>query len=443
MQPWLMFIYFSLSLPCHVFLSSDKTSACQCPLVRWPRPSFLKDLRPQQLCLSFVATIFVNTCSGALELRHTPDAEDYAKESCWTTCILQAWLWGRGKAACSITGSRYGELCQGSWRWGWGARRSSQSTLLQAQPLWPWQGSWLLCGSPRTSSPITCLFSKVLVRWVPPRALYSRSRRRIRIRGGETRRGRLLGSRGEETAQKHGDHCTHLGPTIWVSRGRDLTRPPGRSGGRREDLGKVSDKSWVALAFCLNTTSQAAMGIAHLLVMALEKEGVPKAEATRKIWMVDSKGLIVKVLSVWRPAVFLRPATSGRGLEEIFQGANCSDRIESRRTAVSQSPQMTHPPGALTTLVQKLWMCVRMCLPPAPSLISPLPVLHSPPAILNHSCPKVTCSPSSPSLHILFLCLERMPTSFPTSPLSPSVSSLSSVTSFKQCSWTSRSQLVS
>lgn len=42
--------------------------------------------------------------------------------------------------------------------------------------------------------------------------------------------------------------------------------------------------------------TQAAMGIAHLLVMALEKEGVPKAEAIRKIWMVDSKGLIVKVL---------------------------------------------------------------------------------------------------------------------------------------------------
>lgn len=61
------------------------------------------------------------------------------------------------------------------------------------------------------------------------------------------------------------------------------------------------------------------MGIAHLLVMALEKEGVPKADATRKIWMVDSKGLIVKVLSVWRPAGFLTP-TIGRGLEEIFRG---------------------------------------------------------------------------------------------------------------------------
>jgi malate dehydrogenase (oxaloacetate-decarboxylating)(NADP+) len=46
----------------------------------------------------------------------------------------------------------------------------------------------------------------------------------------------------------------------------------------------------------LPTHPQAAMGIAHLLVMALEKEGIPKTEAIKKIWMVDSKGLIVKVL---------------------------------------------------------------------------------------------------------------------------------------------------
>ena len=94
------------------------------------------------------------------------------------------------------------------------------------------------------------------------------------------------------------------------------------------------------------------MGIAHLLVMALEKEGVPKADATRKIWMVDSKGLIVKVLSVWRPAGFRTPTAIARGLEEIFQGAHRLDRIETRRTALSWSPQqMTQPPVALTALV--------------------------------------------------------------------------------------------
>lgn len=38
------------------------------------------------------------------------------------------------------------------------------------------------------------------------------------------------------------------------------------------------------------------MGIAHLIVMAMEKDGTPRQEALKKIWMVDSKGLIVKVV---------------------------------------------------------------------------------------------------------------------------------------------------
>lgn len=39
---------------------------------------------------------------------------------------------------------------------------------------------------------------------------------------------------------------------------------------------------------------EAAMGIAELIVMAMEKEGTPRDDAIKKIWMVDSKGLIVK-----------------------------------------------------------------------------------------------------------------------------------------------------
>ena len=40
---------------------------------------------------------------------------------------------------------------------------------------------------------------------------------------------------------------------------------------------------------------QAALGIAHLLIMAMAKEGVSATDAAKKIWMVDSRGLIVKV----------------------------------------------------------------------------------------------------------------------------------------------------
>uniref|UniRef100_A0AAV2MBF9 Malic enzyme n=1 Tax=Knipowitschia caucasica TaxID=637954 RepID=A0AAV2MBF9_KNICA len=39
---------------------------------------------------------------------------------------------------------------------------------------------------------------------------------------------------------------------------------------------------------------EAAMGIAELISMAMEKEGLPKEQSLKKIWMVDSKGLIVR-----------------------------------------------------------------------------------------------------------------------------------------------------
>ena len=41
-------------------------------------------------------------------------------------------------------------------------------------------------------------------------------------------------------------------------------------------------------------TFQANLGIAELICLKMEKEGVPKAEAYKKIFMLDSRGLLVK-----------------------------------------------------------------------------------------------------------------------------------------------------
>uniref|UniRef100_A0A8C3TK94 Malic enzyme n=1 Tax=Catharus ustulatus TaxID=91951 RepID=A0A8C3TK94_CATUS len=79
---------------------------------------------------------------------------------------------------------------------------------------------------------------------------------------------------------------------------------------------KLSDHKFVFLG-----AGEAAMGIAHLILMAMEKEGVSQEDAIKKIWMVDSKGLIVKGRShlSHEKVMFAQDHPSVDTLEEVVQ----------------------------------------------------------------------------------------------------------------------------
>ena len=72
---------------------------------------------------------------------------------------------------------------------------------------------------------------------------------------------------------------------------------------------------------------QASIGIAQLIVMALEKAGVPHEEALKKIWLVDSK-VCPSLFCFFSFFFFLLPIVASI-FEDFFPGTSHSRDVSS------------------------------------------------------------------------------------------------------------------
>ena len=82
---------------------------------------------------------------------------------------------------------------------------------------------------------------------------------------------------------------------------------------------------------------QASIGIANLLVMAMQEEGTSVADAVSKIWLVDSRGLVTKVIGIFLVSVY------GQLLEvDVLFLHNHSQKNHNQKFKVNSAEHCSH-----------------------------------------------------------------------------------------------------